>query len=235
MRRQLARSTVAMLLAVLAAGAAEPELETDEAKTLYALGVRLGTEIMHLQLTEAELGSVVAGLKDGALNRPRRVDAATFGERITELTRTRRAAAAEANRKAGRAFLDGVAATEGTVRTASGLCLRTLKEGSGASPRAGDQVSVHYTGALVDGTVFDSTVERGMPMTFSLSRVLPCWSEGLTLMREGAKAKLYCPAEIAYGDMGRPRIPPGSTLVFDVELLAVVAQDEPAVQPKPQP
>ena len=83
-------------------------------------------------------------------------------------------------------------------------------------------MKVHYTGKLIDGTVFDSSVERGQPATFPLTGVIKCWTEGLQQIKEGGKARLYCPSDLAYGDRGRPKIPPGATLVFDVELLEVV-------------
>jgi FKBP-type peptidyl-prolyl cis-trans isomerase FkpA len=106
--------------------------------------------------------------------------------------------------------------------TASGLEIETLKEGSGAQPKATDTVQVHYHGTLQDGKVFDSSVERGQPARFPLDRVIPCWTEGLQLMKVGGKARLTCPAKIAYGERGIPgRIPGGATLIFEVELLAI--------------
>ena len=95
-------------------------------------------------------------------------------------------------------------------------------EGSGAQPRATDVVSVHYHGTLEDGSVFDSSVDRGQPAAFPLNRVIPCWTEGVQLIKVGGKARLVCPAEIAYGARGSPpTIPPDATLVFEVELLEI--------------
>jgi FKBP-type peptidyl-prolyl cis-trans isomerase len=111
---------------------------------------------------------------------------------------------------------------EATKTTASGLEITTLEEGSGASPKARDQVVVHYHGTFEDGKVFDSSVERGEPATFPLNRVIRCWTEGLQLMKVGGKARLVCPPEIAYGMRGKPpRIPPNATLTFEVELLEI--------------
>jgi FKBP-type peptidyl-prolyl cis-trans isomerase len=120
------------------------------------------------------------------------------------------------------AFRDSAAAEAGAVKTTSGLVFRTVKPGSGPSPKAADTVRVHYHGTLPDGKVFDSSVQRGQPAEFQLNQVIPCWTEGVQRMKVGEKARLVCPSEIAYGDrqMG-PDIPPGSTLVFEVELLSI--------------
>lgn len=108
------------------------------------------------------------------------------------------------------------------VKTSSGIVITTIKEGSGVSPRNSDTVKVHYRGALVDGKEFDSSYGRGQPATFPLSRVIPCWTEGVQAMKVGGKAKLVCPANLAYGSRGVPgTIPPDSTLVFEVELLEI--------------
>jgi FKBP-type peptidyl-prolyl cis-trans isomerase FkpA len=110
----------------------------------------------------------------------------------------------------------------GDTTTASGLVITHLVEGSGPSPGPRDTVRVHYHGTFEDGSVFDSSVERGQPARFPLDRVIPCWTEGLQLMKVGGKARLVCPPEIAYGAAGAPpRIPPNATLVFEVELLDV--------------
>src|SRR5581483_6942048 len=102
----------------------------------------------------------------------------------------------------------------------SGLVLVPMKDGSGESPKPTDRVKVHYHGTLIDGKVFDSSVQRGQPATFGLNQVIPCWTEGVQKLKVGGKAKLVCPSDIAYGDSGRPpQIPGGATLVFEVELL----------------
>jgi len=119
--------------------------------------------------------------------------------------------------------LKAAAAEAGAVTTETGLVYRSLKDGSGPSPTAADVVKVHYRGTLTDGTEFDSSIKRGQPAEFPLGRVIKCWTEGLQRMKVGAKARLTCPAAIAYGERGTPGgpIPPNATLIFDVELLAI--------------
>jgi FKBP-type peptidyl-prolyl cis-trans isomerase FkpA len=115
------------------------------------------------------------------------------------------------------------AAEKGAVKTESGMVYRSLKDGSGASPKETDVVRVHYQGTLPDGTEFDSSLKRGQPAEFPLNRVIKCWTEGVQKMKVGGKAKLTCPANVAYGERGTPGgpIPPNATLIFEVELLAI--------------
>ncbi|MEZ5705470.1 MAG: FKBP-type peptidyl-prolyl cis-trans isomerase [Burkholderiaceae bacterium] len=123
---------------------------------------------------------------------------------------------------AGDAALDSAAKEAGAVVTPSGLVYRAVKEGSGANPSAADTVKVHYKGTFPDGKEFDSSYSRGTPIEFPLSRVIPCWTEGVQRMKVGGKAKLTCPSEIAYGTRGAGGvIPPNATLVFEVELLGI--------------
>jgi FKBP-type peptidyl-prolyl cis-trans isomerase FkpA len=114
------------------------------------------------------------------------------------------------------------AAAPGAAGPASSLQITHVVEGTGPSPKATDVVRVHYTGTFEDGTVFDSSVQRGQPASFPLNRVIPCWTQGLQQMKVGGKAKLVCPPQLAYGERGAPpRIPPNATLNFEVELLAI--------------
>lgn len=120
------------------------------------------------------------------------------------------------------ATLTAAAKEDGAVTSSSGLVYRSLKEGSGASPKASDTVKVHYRGTLADGREFDSSYARGTPLEFPLSRVIPCWTEGVQRIKVGGKAKLTCPAAIAYGSRGAGGvIPPNATLQFEVELLGI--------------
>jgi FKBP-type peptidyl-prolyl cis-trans isomerase FkpA/FKBP-type peptidyl-prolyl cis-trans isomerase FklB len=219
------RITILLFVALLAvpAVAAGPDLRTEDQKTLYALGLAISQNLASFTLSEAELEILKAGLTDGILHRERKVDLQAYLSKIQEMQRARGVAFAATEKKAGQAFLDKAAAEKGAAKTASGLVITTITPGSGPSPKATDTVKVHYRGTLTDGSVFDSSVERGQPATFPLSGVIRCWTEGLQLMKVGGKSRLTCPSDLAYGDRGSPpRIKPGATLVFEVELLEIV-------------
>lgn len=122
----------------------------------------------------------------------------------------------------GFAVSTAVAAAPAEQKTASGIVITTLKDGSGASPKASDTVKVHYRGTLTDGKEFDSSYKRGQPASFPLNRVIPCWTEGVQMLKLGGKAKLQCPSQLAYGSRGIPGvIPPDATLLFEIELLEI--------------
>ncbi len=211
------------LIAASAARAAGPELKTDQDKTLYALGLALSRQLSQFNLNESELDLVKAGITDGALNKEKKVDLDTFGPKIQEFAKGRAAVTAEAEKKSAAAFLEKAAKEKGATKTASGLIYSEIKAGSGEQPKATDKVKVHYHGTLLDGTVFDSSVQRGQPATFPLNGVVPCWTEGVQLMKVGGKSKLICPSSIAYGDRGSPpKIKPGAALIFEVELIEIV-------------
>jgi len=138
--------------------------------------------------------------------------------------RARGAKVAEREKAASAAFLTKAAAEPGAVKTESGMIFRELRAGTGASPKATDTVKVNYRGTLVNGTEFDSSYKRNEPASFPLNGVIPCWTEGVQRMKVGGKAQLICPSNLAYGDQGRPSIPGGATLIFEIELLDVVAK-----------
>lgn len=127
----------------------------------------------------------------------------------------------ELAQKAGKEYLEENAKREGVKMTATGLQYEVIEEGNGVSPSASDSVTVHYTGALIDGKVFDSSVERGAPATFGVNQVIPGWTEALQMMKEGAKWRLFIPSDLGYGPQGAGPIPPNSTLIFDVHLIKV--------------
>ena len=130
------------------------------------------------------------------------------------------------NKTLGREFMEQNAKNDSVVQTQSGLQYMVLKEGTGAKPSATDTVTVHYTGKLLDGTVFDSRVERGEPATFALDQVIPGWTEGLQLMSEGSEYRLFIPSELAYGSKGAgDKILPNATLIFDVQLIKVTKKN----------
>jgi FKBP-type peptidyl-prolyl cis-trans isomerase FkpA len=222
MKKCMLLFTAFLLVSAASAGAAGPDLNTDEQKTLYALGMALSQSLSSFKLTGAELDVVKAGLTDGVLNRERKVEMETFGPKIQELARTRAAAAAVDEKKSSQGFLEKAAAEKGAIKTASGMVYSEITPGTGDQPKATDKVKVHYQGTLIDGTVFDSSIQRGQPVTFALNQIIPCWTEGLQRMKVGGKSKLVCPSEIAYGDHGAPpKIKPGATLVFEVQLLEI--------------
>ena len=207
----------------------------EQAKTLYALGVLLSGPLDSFSLSPAELDQVLVGVRDGVLKKSTIPNPETYGPKVQELQNTRMAATAAKQKELGKAYLAKAAAAPGATRTASGIVITSLKAGTGASPKASDEVKVHYEGKLVDGTVFDSSIKRGEPATFPLGGVIPCWTEGVQTMKVGGKSRLVCPPETAYGERGSPpRIAGGSTLVFEVELLEIVkAPAAPAAPPKP--
>ena len=205
---------------VLAGG---PELKTDDDKALYALGWIISQNLAPFYLSGPELEIVKEGISDGVLGKEKKVDPQQYAPKAQELAKTRATKAAEEEKKKGQAFLEKAASEKGATKTASGLIYQEIKPGNGDSPKATDKVKVHYHGTLTDGTVFDSSVQRGQPVTFPLNGVIKCWTEGVQLMKVGGKSKLVCPSDIAYGDQGRPpQIKPGATLVFEVELLDIV-------------
>jgi FKBP-type peptidyl-prolyl cis-trans isomerase FkpA len=206
-----------------------PELKTEDDKDLYTIGVIMSRSLGPLSLTAAELDTVLAGLTDGVLNREKKVDINAYTPKVQLFVQARTTAAAAAEKKASQAFLEKAAQEPGAKKTGSGLIYIETKAGTGNQPKATDQVKVDYRGTLTDGTVFDSSVQRGQPATFVLADVIKCWTEGLQLMKVGGKAKLICPSDIAYGDRGSPpKIKPGATLVFEVELLDIEGSVPPA-------
>jgi len=196
-------------------------LDTEDSKILYTLGLAMAQSLESFALTEDELQLVQRGLADSVLGRDPQVDLQEYGPKLQTFADQRSAGEANAEKTLGAALLDEMAAEDGAVRTASGLVITEITAGTGASPGATDTVTVHYHGTLRDGTVFDSSVERSEPTSFPLNQVIPCWTEGVQRMRVGSKHRLSCPSDIAYGDQGRPGIPPGAVLVFEVELIEI--------------
>ena len=215
-------SFVLALLMAAAAPALAADPKTEDEKTLYALGLVVSQNLSFFNLTEAELKIVEQGMVDGVMKKPQKVELQTYGPKIQELQKTRMTALAATEKKSGEAYLVKAAAEKDAKKLPSGVIVTTLKPGTGPSPASTDKVKVHYHGTLTDGTVFDSSVQRGEPASFPLDKVIRCWTEGVQQMKVGGKSRLVCPADVAYGDRGAPpRIKPGATLVFEVELLAI--------------
>jgi FKBP-type peptidyl-prolyl cis-trans isomerase len=227
--RTLVATVIVVLALAPAARAAEVKLDTEDQKTLYALGLALSRNLATFNLTPSELETVEAGMSDGLFSKEKKVEIDKYGQKIQELAQTRAKAAAEKEKEAAKPFLEKMAQEKGAKKLDSGVIYIEEKAGTGELAKPTDKVKVHYTGKLIDGTVFDSSVERGQPATFPLNQVIKCWTEGVALMKPGGKAKLICPADVAYGDRGAPpKIKPGSTLQFDVELLEIVKDQPPA-------
>lgn len=226
---------LALSLPVFAEDAPEtaPETATEAAtanpmdQVSYAMGMDLGS-----MLDQQDLGisadKFYEGMKDAMAGSPKmspeeaREVLQAFETEIREKSMAKMEEAAENNIEEAAAFLAANAKKEGITVTESGLQYEVIQEGEGDSPSAGSTVTVHYTGKLLDDSVFDSSVERGEPATFPLNRVIPGWTEGLQLMSPGAKYRFYIPADLAYGERGAPpRIGPNAALIFDVELLEI--------------
>lgn len=207
----------------------DPELNSTDQKVSYGMGLVLG-ERMGNDLPDLQMDQFLQGIQHGhagdedttrmsreeiqqALMEYQKTLQQEQGKEMEEL--------AQKNQEAGEAFLSENAGRDGVQTTESGLQYEVLQEGSGEQPAATDTVEVHYTGELLSGEVFDSSRERGEPVTFGLNQVIPGWTEGLQLMSEGARYKLYIPSDLAYGPGGNRAIGPNETLVFDVELLAI--------------
>ncbi len=215
------RLVIAALVTLLALPAFAAELKTENEKTLYAVGVVLARQIAVFNLTPDEVEFVKQGFSDAASGKTPAVNADAYGKKVQELVNARRAAQGDKLAAVAKEYVEKAAKEKGAVKTESGLIYLPLKEGTGASPTPTDKVKVQYRGTLVDGQEFDSSYKRNQPAEFPLNGVIKCWTEGLQMMKPGGKAKLYCPADIAYGERGTGLIPPNATLVFEVELLEV--------------
>jgi FKBP-type peptidyl-prolyl cis-trans isomerase FkpA/FKBP-type peptidyl-prolyl cis-trans isomerase FklB len=166
---------------------------------------------------------VESGFAAGLRGTKPAVDVDSYRSKAQALQVARVGLLTEKSKQAGKDFRAKAATDKDTETTSTGIVITTLSAGTGAAPTASDQVKVHYEGKLIDGTIFDSSIQRGEPMTFKLSAVVPCWTEALQHMKVSGKSRIICPSDVAYGDRGSPpKIPGGATLVFNVELLDIV-------------
>lgn len=216
---------------------------TEKEKQAYSVGVRMGEqlkevsdEITSLQ-SDFDLDMYLQGMGDqvhGTLQLPEediKTISHAFQEEFREIHRSKEEAEKTGRMDVAKAFLAENKAKDGVVTTESGLQYKVLKAGDGVSPSATDKVSVLYTGRLIEGEVFDSTSD-GKPRSFTLNRVVKGWTEGIQLMKKGAKYEFYIPPEMGYGAQSRPNIPSNSVLVFEVELLDVIAAKTPKKEQK---
>lgn len=192
-------------------------------KLSYAWGLAMGQQLRGMGVKDLNVEDYAAAVKavfEGTESAIPFEEAQTL---INEYLQNLEEEMSKAAREAGEKFLEENKKNEGVKVTASGLQYVVEKEGEGAQPTATDEVTVHYTGKLLNGQVFDSSVQRGEPATFPLNRVIPGWTEGVQLMKEGAKYTFFIPSDLAYGPQGIPNaIPPHSTLIFEVELIKVI-------------
>ncbi len=209
-------------------GSGSGALETDAQKFGYAIGVDIGRSLTPVK-DQVDVASLVQGLEETIAGKePRIADEerekikADISRKLQEKQQEERTAKSAAAKEAGEKFLVENAKRAGVKTTATGLQYETLTEGTGATPKKDDKVTVHYKGTLMDGSEFDSSYSRGQPVTFPLGNVIPGWTEGLQLMKVGGKSKLYIPSALGYGERGAgSRIGPNETLVFEIELMSV--------------
>lgn len=191
----------------------------------WFIGKRVG--LTELNFTPAEMEALLKGFSASAGGKESPFDLPKIGPQMDEFMQKKQAVDLERLKKQGaaasQAYFAKLKENKAIVELPDGLRYEITQPGSGAYPKPTDTVKVHYTGTLIDGTVFDSSIQRGEPAEFALTQVIPGWTEGIQKINKGGKIKLYVPPQLAYGDDGRPGIPPSSTLVFDVELLDIKA------------
>jgi len=195
--------------------------ETENDKAFYYLGTALSQNLQVFELSDAETAALIKGLREGLAGTAEELDEELYTQKLNQISQERVAAAAQVEKQAAAAYVAEMAAEKGAVTTDSGLVYLEVSAGAGAQPTAASTVTAHYRGTLRDGTVFDSSYDRGQPLQIPLNRVIPCWTEAIAMMNAGGKAKITCPSNIAYGDNATGSIPPGSALTFEVELISI--------------
>lgn len=198
-------------------------------KVSYALGLGIGHQLQQMGANDLNIDDFAAAIKDVIAGNELKVShreaqgiVEDYFRKKEEKINAERAANGKVAKEAGEKYLAENAKKDGVITLPSGLQYKVLKEGNGKKPKATDKVLCHYEGFLIDGTVFDSSVQRGEPATFALNQVIPGWTEGLQLMSEGSEYRLFIPSELAYGSKGAGElILPNATLIFDVQLIKV--------------
>ncbi len=213
-------------------GAEKAELKTHKDKVSYAIGMDMGNSLKRNSI-DVDLEMLVKGMRDALsggkalmTDQEVRETLIAFQKEFQAKQQEKMKALAEKNKKEGDAFLAENKKKEGVKTLPSGLQYKVVAEGKGASPKETDTVTVHYRGTLIDGTEFDSSYKRNEPATFPVNGVIKGWTEALQLMKEGAKWQLFIPANLAYGESGRPGIPPNAVLIFDVELIKIEKKEK---------
>ncbi|MGB0167079.1 MAG: FKBP-type peptidyl-prolyl cis-trans isomerase [Luteibaculum sp.] len=199
------------------------EINTDAEKFSYSLGMDIGQNVKDSEFDSLQVELLLNGIRDVINEGEPKFTLEESQQFVRDYLTKLQDQKSQANLDKGEQYLAENAKREGVVTLESGLQYEIMKEGNGPKPSATDQVKTHYHGTLIDGTVFDSSVDRGEPATFPVNRVIPGWTEALQLMPVGSKWKLYIPSELAYGERGtRGAIGPNETLIFEVELLEIV-------------
>ncbi len=227
--------TTALVLGTLVLSGCNKEksIKTEEEKYSYAIGYQFAQNLKGQNVTVSD-EALAQAVKDVLSDKDPKITEQQMQESMQKMYESRRAKMekeAEENKTKGASFLEENKGKEGVKTTESGLQYKILSEGDGKKPKESDTVSVHYKGTLIDGKEFDSSYKRNQPAEFPVKAVIPGWTEALQLMKTGAKYQLWIPSELAYGERGRPNIPPNSVLVFEVELLDIVS-DKPKAKKK---
>jgi len=241
MKRHMTILLTLVLAAPLAGAEDKAAFKDETARVSYALGMNLGTgwRLRGIETNQLAFDEFLHGMKDGLsgtntlLTEPQAQELLTkFSQQMRAKAEEKRRAEAEKNKKAGAAFLAENKTKPGVITLPSGLQYKVLKEGAGESPKAGDRVKVNYRGTLIDGTEFDSSAKHGdKPAEFAVTGVIKGWTEALQLMKPGAKWQVFIPSDLAYGDAGWRGIPPGATLIFDLELVSAQTPPPPVATP----
>lgn len=220
MRLPIALTAIALSVNV-AMAEGESTSEVDVTSMSYGMGVLIKERLL-VGFDDVDLDALVEGLRDASEGKTLKVDAMTAAQLMQAYQTNKQAQAAETQAAEGQAYLAQNAEKDGVKVTDSGLQYEVITEGTGAQPAATDQVTVHYKGTLISGDEFDSSYSRGEPTSFALNQVIPGWTEGLQLMKEGAKYRFTIPSDLAYGANGAgPMIGPNEILIFEVELIKV--------------
>jgi len=215
-----------VLACLIVTGCNDPKINTEEKKYSYAIGYQFAQNLKG-QNVDVDSKALALAVSDVLKSKDPKISEEEMQKSMQQMYEKRKEnmqAEAEKNKKVGSDFLTKNKEKDGVKVLESGLQYTILEEGDGKKPSKDDTVKVHYKGTLIDGSEFDSSYKRDKPAEFPVKAVIPGWTEALQLMKTGAKWKLWIPAELAYGERGRPSIPPNSVLIFEVELLDIVTK-----------